>query len=1186
VEFRVLGPLDVVVDGTALDLGGAKPRRVLAALVLRANQVVSTDSIIDAVWQDEPPDSAVSIVRTYVSRLRRVLAGTPSVSLAGRPPGYVLETDPERIDAHRFEHLAVTGRGQLDAGDPATSAQTLTRALRLWRGRALADMAELAWLQPVIARLDELRLVAIEDRIQAELALGRHAELVGELHELTAQHRYRERLWRHLIVALYRAERQADAVAAYQTVRTALVELGIEPGPELRSLEQEVLTQADALRWRARPDRSEPLPLQAAVARTAGGRSLVGRKAERAVLARCVETARAGTFNAVFIAGPPGIGKTAHLTQVARDAHETGMTVLLGRADEGADCPFAPIAEALDHWVAHAGAAALDRLEAADAEQLRLVVPALGPRRDEPAPVALVADATHRRRLFEAIGRMVQALSAAAPALIVLDDLHWADPATLQVLQHLLRHPPDAPALVIGTYRDTDVDTGHQLSSVLTAGYGDVHVERVELCGLADTDVEDLLRAESGTELDASGRALARHLAQTTAGNPLFIHETLRHLTERGAIAPAAARWTADEPWRAFGVPSAVTDLIEQRLRRLPPATVEVLRHASVVGQDVDVAVLSRAMEVPAIDLLERLEPALAAQVVTVDRQQPDRVAFPHALVRDAISEGVPLAQRVRTHWRAGEAIAAAARAAATPDECLGEVARHLAAGVRAGDPRAAVAASIRAGAQALATLAFEDARARFVTAIELIDRTGIDDPELQYDAWAGLGEAGGALDRTDEHRDSCLRAAAIARRQRWPERLGRAAIAFVAFSGLRAGWRAKDAPVATELLDEALTLLADTSSPVRATVLAIKVVHDVAMGRLEHADERVETATGLARQLGDPTALAVAHLARCWTLLGTPRADELREAAERAVVIAGNAEVPILLRNLLCPFLLVPPLQLGDRAGFEAMRARVAAGLEAADGHADINNFLRTWDRAIDLCSGRFDEVIRAISQIPDTLDWPGLQALAAWHGGIAAVEQGTAAASGVRAFVSASLEVAPDLIALRAAFAAFLAQQGDHREAAAQVEVVRATRPLDQLGLLAPPVLRSLAEVAARLDDEQLAADLLPVAEPFSGQLLTTGIPATIDAAADRVIGQLLLALGRLDAAVARLTAAHELERSFGADALATRTAYWRALTLLRRDRPGDALAAQALVEQASADASRLGMVPLHRELATLAP
>jgi YVTN family beta-propeller protein len=265
----VLGPLQVAVNGTLLPLGGAKQRAVLALLVLHANEVVAIDRLIDHVWGDSPPESAGNMLQGYVSHLRKTLepgrARGEHELLVSRPPGYVLQIGEGQLDADRFERLTSEARRLLGVGDPDGAAERLRAGLALWRGPALADLAYEDFARPDVDRLEELRLGALEDRIDADLARGRHDALVGELRELVAEHPLRERFMGQLMATLYRSGRQAEALETYRTGRSALRdELGIEPGPALRELEQAILRQDPAL---GAPAPLPPLPVVSALRR-------------------------------------------------------------------------------------------------------------------------------------------------------------------------------------------------------------------------------------------------------------------------------------------------------------------------------------------------------------------------------------------------------------------------------------------------------------------------------------------------------------------------------------------------------------------------------------------------------------------------------------------------------------------------------------------------------------------------------------------------------------------------------------------------------------------------------------------------------------------------------------------------------------------------------------------------------
>ena len=251
MDYRVLGPLEVRDGQESVPLAGAKQRALLALLLVHANHVLSRDRLVDELWGDEPPETAVQSLQVYVSRLRKLL---PSDTLLTRPPGYLLEVEPSELDLQRFERLLAEGHEALARGDAGRASDVLHDALALWRGPALAEFVFEPFAQAEIGRLEDLRLAAVEERIEADLALGRHADLIGELEALVAENPYRERLRRQLMIALYRSGRQAEALEAYQQARRELVdELGIEPSGALQQLEKAILNQDEALETRSVP---------------------------------------------------------------------------------------------------------------------------------------------------------------------------------------------------------------------------------------------------------------------------------------------------------------------------------------------------------------------------------------------------------------------------------------------------------------------------------------------------------------------------------------------------------------------------------------------------------------------------------------------------------------------------------------------------------------------------------------------------------------------------------------------------------------------------------------------------------------------------------------------------------------------------------------------------------------------
>jgi predicted ATPase/DNA-binding SARP family transcriptional activator len=389
VEFRLLGPFEVESDGRDLTPVRPKQRTLLASLVLRANQVVSTDDLIETVWADSPPASAQSALQGHVSALRKALGADV---IETRPPGYLLQTDPAAIDARRFELLLETARSERE---PARRSVLLRDALALFRGEPLADFRYEPFAREEAARLEQLRLSALQDRIEAEVELGTSAELVPELERLLGEHPYEERLRALLMLALYRSGRQAQALQAYAEGRRRLVEeLGIEPGPALQGLERQILNQDPALEPAAAAGRAEPtlgkLPLQPT--------PLIGREAELAAIRAGLDDTRLLTLT-----GTAGTGKTRLAIEVAARLAERypGGAVFVGLApiaDAALVLPTIAQALGITDTIAHAA----DTLAAALASR---------------KPLLLVLD--NCEHVLGAARPLAQ-LIAAAPALTVL----------------------------------------------------------------------------------------------------------------------------------------------------------------------------------------------------------------------------------------------------------------------------------------------------------------------------------------------------------------------------------------------------------------------------------------------------------------------------------------------------------------------------------------------------------------------------------------------------------------------------------------------------------------------------------------------------------------------------------------------------------------------------------------------
>jgi predicted ATPase/DNA-binding SARP family transcriptional activator len=327
VEFRILGPIEAFNSGVAVALGGPRHRVLLASLLVHAGDVVPADRLIDVLWGSGSPKSATEMLHVRISELRKLLrAGQPEQAdvVVTQPPGYVIRVRPDELDARRFEQLAVSGRQALADGDPPTAAARLNAALALWRGPALGEIADRPYAQSEIARLEDLRVQALEDRLDADLAVGRHLDVIPELKALVEEHPLRERFWYQLMLVLYRAGRQGEALHAYQTANELLVdELGIDPSVELQQLRTAILRQDPALaptetslRWRHETPNNLPVQLT----------SFIGRDEEVTAIRELLNTVRL-----VTLTGVGGAGKSRLATEIAAtltNAYPSGIWIV------------------------------------------------------------------------------------------------------------------------------------------------------------------------------------------------------------------------------------------------------------------------------------------------------------------------------------------------------------------------------------------------------------------------------------------------------------------------------------------------------------------------------------------------------------------------------------------------------------------------------------------------------------------------------------------------------------------------------------------------------------------------------------------------------------------------------------------------------------------------------------------
>jgi DNA-binding SARP family transcriptional activator len=636
VEVGVLGPVVARHDARVLDLGTPKQRALVAALALSGGRAVAVDVIVDLLWGDAPPAGVAGTLQAYVSGLRRVLEPdrpprAPATVLVTAPPGYALRLSPGALDAERFEKLvdeqhrlvqllSPHGPPVLSADDLTACTVALEEAVGLWRGSPYTELDDAPQAVAERTRLEELRMVALEDRAVAELALGRHATVAADLEAMTAEHPLRERLWGLRALALTRAGRQADALQVLREVRDVLdEELGIEPSVELRELQTAVLRQDPTLEWVAPPRQpgvplvpSRPASEPAPEAVTSGPDwPMVGREADLAALAEAWDRARGGVTTYAVLTGEPGIGKSRLAAELAGVALRDGASVCVGR------CTPDDVAPPLWPWG--------QVLEGLGAE----------------LPVTDDEDDAAQFAAFARIVGTVRDATRDRPVLVVLDDVHWADPCSLRVLRLLVETVTDDRLLVVVTWRDSPEPTG---------GLGDLaeslarrHAVRRALTGLQAEAVAEVFATVAHNR---PNEEQAEALQERTDGNPFFVVEYARLAGERADLSELL---TEERP------PAGVQDVLVRRLARLPEGTVATLRTAAVIGRRFDAATLARATGIDEDGLLDVVEPAEAAGLVR--DVGVERFTFAHALVRDTLVAGLSATRRARVHARVAEAL-------------------------------------------------------------------------------------------------------------------------------------------------------------------------------------------------------------------------------------------------------------------------------------------------------------------------------------------------------------------------------------------------------------------------------------------------------------------------------------------------------------------------------------------------
>lgn len=736
MEFGLLGTLEVRAGDGPLPLGAPKQRALLALLLLNANRVVARERLIDELWGEDPPETAVTAVQVYVSRLRKLL---PEGMLVTRSPGYLLEVEPESLDLQRFERLVAEAR----EADPARASSLLREALGLWRGPPLADFSGEPFARVEAGRLQDLRRAALEGRIEADLALGRHAELVGELEVLIAEHPRRERLRGQLMLALYRSGRQAEALEAYRQARATLDELGIEPGVALRELEKQILTQNAGLELpRERVlvgERGQPVALPGALVPTPPF-PFVGRSSELAHVRMLLERAEQGEGGLVLLAGEAGSGKTRLVRELAHEAAARGVLVLYGASDAAVRIPYQPLREWLEFVLRICDAEVLAECLGHHGQMLSRLVPELARLTGTPAAADDVE--TDRYLLQSAAAELLARISRLQPLLLVADDIHWSDSETLQLLRRLARSAPEARMLVLAIYRDRGEEIGAALSDTLAELARLDGVTRLSLGRLSDEEVGAFIKA--ATDAEAPGE-LASAIGQLTGGTPLLLCELWRDLRESGGFQVSDAGVELLRPISELRSPERLREVVRQRLSRVAVETVAALELAAVTGPRFELRVLAQAAGLDQDALGTAVDEAIRHGLIEELPQPVPACRFTHELVRRAIYDRITGMPRLELHLRVGEALERVHET--DPDRVLPELAHHFTLAAPLAGVERGVDYNLRAADAAVAAAAFDEGAARLSAALEL----GIEEPRERARTQVELGYLLNEMGRTAE---------------------------------------------------------------------------------------------------------------------------------------------------------------------------------------------------------------------------------------------------------------------------------------------------------------------------------------------------------------------------------------------------------------------------------------------------
>jgi tetratricopeptide (TPR) repeat protein len=917
------------------------------------------------------------------------------------------------------------------------------------------------------------------------------------------------------------------------------------------------------LDWAGRVDVPVPDGLLAATRRGAW----VGRHGELDRLLRALGAVRAGERRVVLLTGEPGIGKTRLAAEAGLAAHAQGALVLYGRSDEGPGLPYQAFAEALGHLVSTAPAGLLESAGPA-LGRLASLVPAVR-ERTAAADAPEEGHGGERYVLFGAVGAVLSAASRRHPVVVVLDDLHWADVPTVMLVHHLLAVPGRPRMLVIATCRPADLAEASDLSAALAQLRRDARVEELELGGLGERDVLDLVQELAGAELGEGERVYARALHRETDGNPLFVSEVIRGLGGRGEIAAAAAALGRGGGSAALAAPASLRELIVARVAGLGPETLAVLEAASVVGREFDTGLLARVAGLDDARIADVLDAAERTTLIVPVTGRPGRFAFHHLLIGHTLYEHLGAARRALLHRRVAEALEELAdeRAGAR----AGEIARHW---IEASPPdreRARHYAEL-AGRHALREID-PDAALRWLG--EALELHGSEEDRRRCSLLIAIGVAQ-RKHGDPAFRETLLEAARLGRRLGEPRLVVRAAIentrGFVSDAG----------EIDTErvaMLEAALEAAGPEDSRERAVLLGMLATELTFALDRERRVAVADEALRVARRLADPRTLCYVLGARSMPIWGPETLDERLACSVESVRLADGLDDPLARFHAL-HWHGVVLVQAGriDEVKRVVRRERELAGRL---GEPSARWLARYDEATVATIAGHLADAERLASEALEIATDSGQpDALSLYASQLTNIRYDQGRLAELQPMIAETAAASPRIPSFRALLALAYLEGELHLQA---VELLAAERlevlPRD-MTWLACVVL--WAQVCASVGDAARAEDLYELLVPFADQVVYTGISVWGDVG--HALGRLATVAGRHADAARHLGASATRYARIGAPVWLARAALDEASLLLAREGPGDRDRARELLQRAEAEARRLGAGGIERRAAVL--